>query len=45
MDLYEELDLLINNFPSVDDCTDKKNQVYNDMSVLRDSLFDYLYEE
>ena len=45
MDLYEELDSLINNFPSVDDCTDKKNQVYNDMSVLRDSLFNYLYEE
>ena len=43
--LYKELVLLIDSSPDTIDCTDKKNQVYNDMSVLRDSLFDYLYEE
>ena len=43
--LYKELVSLIDSSPDTIDCTDKEDKVYNDICVLQDSLFDYLYKE
>ena len=41
--LCQELEIILNMAPSLNDCTDEENQVYSDMANLRYSLFDAGY--
>lgn len=37
--LYKEVESLLNQSPSVEDCTDLENAVYSDLANLKNSLF------
>lgn len=41
--LYKEIETILNNSPSVEDCTNEENKIYFDMASLKDSLFDAGY--
>ena len=44
--LYQELEILLNYAPCMDDCTEEENEVYSDMANLKNSLFNAgLYQE
>lgn len=37
-ELYKEINVLLNNAPTIDDCTDAENEVYSDMANLKNSM-------
>ena len=44
--LYQELEILLNYAPCMDDCTEEENEVYSDMANLKNSLFNAgLYQD
>lgn len=43
MNLYGELDFLLNNAPIVDDCNVEENEMYYDMANLKNSIENALF--
>lgn len=41
--LYKEIDVILNNSPFVEDCTEEENKMYSDMATLKESMFDVGY--
>lgn len=44
LNLYKEIDTILNNAPCMEDCADEDNAVYSDMANLKESLFDAGYD-
>ena len=43
LELYQEIEFLLNYEPAEGDCTDEENKMYSDMANLKDSMFNAIY--